>query len=184
MEPFPYLCHFMIFPLTKFSFFKGWLPLVLNFKKPNWKMFGLKTNCLDWIARETFNRRKVQVKNDLYQLTKPFNRKVDSTIPSISWHTSIKPSGICQSSSVLSWIHSHAVIWSCLWFAWILCIMEKVKEESQKEWFNQLKTTRFIGQSVGGYGSSWEVSGRSWEISERSLDWNWGFLWDIWKIHI
>ena len=124
-------------------------------------MFGLTTNCLDWIARETFNRRKVQVKNDLYQLTIPFNRKVDSTIPSISWHTSIKPSGICQSSSVLSWIHSHAVIWSCLWFAWILCIMEKVKEESQKEWFNQLKTTRFIGQSVGGYGSSWEVSGRS-----------------------
>ena len=96
MEPFPYLCHFTIFPLTKFSFFKGWLPLVLNFKKPNWKMFGLKTNCLDWIARETFNRRKVKVKNDLYQLTIPFNRKVDSTIPSISlsWHTSIKPSGI------------------------------------------------------------------------------------------
>ena len=56
--------------------------LVLNFKKANWKMFGLKTNCLDWIARETFNRRKVKARNDL--ITNCFTTIPCDNLPQVS----------------------------------------------------------------------------------------------------
>ena len=48
----------------------------MNFKKGNWKVFGLTTNCLDWIARETFNRRKVKVKTISEKSNNPFRWRI------------------------------------------------------------------------------------------------------------